>query len=352
MGARPQFVKASVLSREIEKRDNVEEIIVHTGQHFDKKMSDVFFEELCIPKPHYNLDIHGGGHGEMTGRMLQALESVLSAEVPDLVLVFGDTNSTLAGALAAAKLNISVAHVEAGLRSFNRTMPEEINRVLTDHVSDYLMCPTTVSKQNLLKEGLASSCIYQVGDVMFDAVKFYGKLAHEPSWIKEIGLNGQDYYLATLHRAENTDDPEKLTRILSALSQVDKPVLLPLHPRTSERMKKYSIHTDKNIVLTGPVSFLEMAWLEANSIAIATDSGGVQKEAFFHRKHCVILREETEWTDLVKVGAATLVGSDEDKIKRELRSSQKRCFKNVELFGDGRAGQNILDVLSDALLSP
>ncbi len=349
VGARPQFVKAAVLSRLNKRLDYFEEVLVHTGQHFDKNMSDVFFEELAIPRPNFNLGIHGGFHGEMTGRMLQAIENVLLKEKPDITVVFGDTNSTLAGALASAKLKIPVAHIEAGLRSFNRRMPEELNRVLTDHASDLLFCPTEVANRNLIREGIPAERIHQVGDVMYDAALFYSDLAREPGWFREIGMNSQEFYLATLHRAENTDDADRLARILSALAQVIKPVLLPLHPRTRDRMEKYSISTAENVFLVDPVSYLEMAWLQANCIAIATDSGGVQKEAYFNGKHCVVLRDETEWIELVNVGAATLVGSEEEKIKKALMTDRKRYAESTDLFGDGNAGRRILDAISNNL---
>ena len=345
VGARPQFIKAAVVSREIEKADLLQEVIIHTGQHFDPNMSQVFFDELSIPKPDYNLGINGGSHGDMTGRMIGAIEGILIDERPDIALVFGDTNSTLAGALAAAKLNIPVAHVEAGLRSFNRRMPEETNRVLTDHASDYLLCPTEKSEGNLLREGFPPECIYVVGDVMFDAARFYRDRAREPEWFKTAGLNCQAFYLATLHRAENTDDPDRLRRIVAALDQVDHPVILPLHPRTKERMEHYAIFAGENVFLTDPVSFLEMAWLERNCVAVATDSGGVQKEAYFSGKHCVIMRDETEWSELIEVGAATLAGTKLESIRNGLIDAPKRVESIRFLFGDGRAGQKIAELL-------
>jgi len=351
VGARPQFIKAATISREIAKRDSVEEIIVHTGQHFEQNMSDVFFEELAIPKPHYNLGIHGGMHGRMTGRMLEAIEKVIIREKPDIVLVFGDTNSTLAGALAAAKLYVPVAHVEAGLRSFNRRMPEEINRLLTDHASDLLFCPTEIARRNLTNEGFSPVSIHQVGDVMFDAALFYRELAREPDWFEGLGLKPNAFYLATLHRAENTDDSERLQRILSALNTVAQPVVFPVHPRTKEELKKYDVSIGTNVIVVEPVSFLEMGWLESNCIAVATDSGGVQKEAFFHEKHCVILRDETEWFELVDAGAATLVGSDARKIEYALKAGPRQFFTSSRLFGDGQAGSKILDVIDGGLIA-
>lgn len=306
VGARPQFIKAAVVSRALRAQPGVREVLVHTGQHYDDNMSRVFFEELEIPEPDYYLGIGGGTHGQNTGRMLEALEEVLLQERPDWVLVYGDTDSTLAGALAAAKLHIPVAHVEAGLRSFNRRMPEEINRVLTDHVSDLLFAPTEVAVRNLLREGIPSEKIHLVGDVMYDAALYYGEKAERESQVlRRLGLVPKGYVLATLHRAENTDDPERLRVVLQALAQVNKevPVVLPVHPRTRKRAEAFGLdHLLGEVLAIEPVGYLDMVMLEKNARVIATDSGGVQKEAFFHRVPCVTLREETEWVELVELG--------------------------------------------------
>lgn len=306
VGARPQFIKAAVVSRALRAQPGVREVLVHTGQHYDDNMSRVFFEELEIPEPDYHLGIGGGTHGQNTGRMLEALEEVLLQERPDWVLVYGDTDSTLAGALAAAKLHIPVAHVEAGLRSFNRRMPEEINRVLTDHVSDLLFAPTEVAVRNLLREGIPSEKIHLVGDVMYDAALYYGEKAERESQVlRRLGLVPKGYVLATLHRAENTDDPERLRVVLQALAQVNKevPVVLPVHPRTRKRAEAFGLdHLLGEVLAIEPVGYLDMVMLEKNARVIATDSGGVQKEAFFHRVPCVTLREETEWVELVELG--------------------------------------------------
>ena len=306
VGARPQFIKAATVSRAISADPAIREILVHTGQHFDENMSDVFFDELAIPKSDYHLGISGGTHGAMTGRMLLALEVVIMDERPDWVLVYGDTNSTLAATLAAAKLDIPVAHVEAGLRSFNRAMPEEINRVLTDHASNLLLTPTDTATANLRSEGVASERIAQVGDVMYDAALFYGSIAEKKSRIlEEYALEHGAYVLATVHRQENTDNPARLLAIIDALHEVarQRPVVLPLHPRTRQRLAALDAWrcTDGLIVLP-PVGYLDMVRLEQGAAVIATDSGGVQKEAFFHRVPCVTLREETEWVELIELG--------------------------------------------------
>jgi UDP-GlcNAc3NAcA epimerase len=309
LGARPQFVKASVVSRAL-RAAGLSEVLVHTGQHFDDNMSEVFFTELDIPRPDYNLAVHGGGHGAMTGRMLERIEDVLLEEKPDRVLVYGDTNSTLAGALAAAKLHIPVAHVEAGLRSFNRRMPEEINRVLTDHVADLLFTPTDTASANLRQEGIADERIHQVGDVMYDAALHYGALADERSTVLDrLGVTRGQYVLATVHRAENTDDESRLRAIFGGLQQVaaELDVILPLHPRTRGRLSDAGIRTNGRLRMIDPVGYLDMIALEKNARVIATDSGGVQKEAFFFRVPCVTLRDETEWVETVELGWNVLV---------------------------------------------
>lgn len=279
---------------------------MHTGQHFDDNMSMVFFRELGIPKPDYHLGIGGGTHGQNTGRMLEAIERVLLGEKPDLVMVYGDTDSTLAGALSAAKLHIPVAHVEAGLRSFNRRMPEEINRVLTDHISELLFAPTEAAMRNLLREGIPEDRVHLVGDVMYDAILFYGQRAEwESQILKRLGLVSKGYILATVHRAENTEDPERLKVILEALAQVHRevPVVFPVHPRTRKRAEAFGLgNLLSHVSAIDPVGYLDMIMLEKHARLIATDSGGVQKEAFFLKVPCVTLREETEWVELVEIG--------------------------------------------------
>lgn len=307
LGARPQFIKASVVSAAIAADPRLREVVVHTGQHFDSNMSDVFFDELGMDKPAHQLDIHGGGHGEMTGRMLGAVEQVLLNERPDIVMVYGDTNSTLAGALAAAKLHIPVAHVEAGLRSFNMRMPEEINRVLTDRVSRWLFTPTRSASENLIKEGVAENAITEVGDVMFDVALRHGARVTEAGGaLARLGLTPKEYVLITVHRAENTDDPQRLRAVMEGLEQVaaNRTVVWPIHPRTRATLARLGLleNLRNRFVITDPVGYLDMVQLEKYAALIATDSGGVQKEAFFHRVPCVTLRDETEWVELVEAG--------------------------------------------------
>lgn len=307
IGARPQFIKAAAVSRVLRATPGVQEVLVHTGQHYDENMSEVFFRELEIPEPDYNLGIGSGTHGAQTGRILEAIEEVLLKEKPDWVLVYGDTNSTLAGALAAVKLHIPIAHVEAGLRSFNRKMPEEINRVLTDHAADLLFAPTEKAVENLRREGIPDERIHLVGDVMYDAALFYGEKARRESRILErLKLKSKEYILATVHRAENTDDPERLKTIIKGLCEVTKevPIILPLHPRTRKALETYGLIEEAraNIKLIEPIGYLDMVMLEQNALLIATDSGGVQKEAFYYRVPCVTLRTETEWVELVDAG--------------------------------------------------
>lgn len=347
IGARPQFVKAAVVSRVLAGAEGVEEIIVHTGQHFDANMSDVFFEEMCIPKPHYNLNINGLSHGAMTGQMLEKIEEVLIKEKPDWVLVYGDTNSTIAGALAAKKLHIRVAHVEAGLRSFNMDMPEEINRILTDRISDVLFCPTDTAVENLKREGFESmECrIVKNGDVMQDAALFYADKAKRP----EVAIP-EHFVLCTVHRAENTDDPKRLAGIFSALEKISEewPVVLPLHPRTRGKLTTLDYDfSNSKICFIEPVGYLEMVWLLKNCELVMTDSGGLQKEAYFFEKYCVTMRDETEWVELVENGFNLLAGSDCDRILRcvgELRLKDQAGFED-RLYGKGDAGEKILKIL-------
>ncbi len=349
IGARPQFIKAAAVSREIEKYKDLEEIIVHTGQHFDQNMSDIFFKELHIPKPNYNLDINGLNHGAMTGAMLKKIEEVLLKEKPDWVLVYGDTNSTLAGALAASKLHIKTAHVEAGLRSFNMKMPEEINRILTDRISNLLFCPTNQAVENLKKEGFENfdfARIVKSGDVMQDAAIFYSSLAKKPENIDE-----KDFILSTVHRAENTDNEKRITEIFSTLNEIAKetPVILPLHPRTKKILENLKIDTS-NIKIVEPVGYLQMVWLLKNSKLVMTDSGGLQKEAFFFKKPCITLRDETEWVELVENGFNKIVGANKEKIKQAYKEMKEANLDfQIDLYGGGKASEKIVKELRSRL---
>jgi UDP-GlcNAc3NAcA epimerase len=347
VGARPQFIKAAVVSRALAARNaTITERLVHTGQHFDDRMSDVFFRELGIPAPNHNLGIGGGTHGQNTGRMIEGIEEVLLAERPDWAMVYGDTDSTLAGALAAAKLHIPVAHVEAGLRSFNRRMPEEINRVLTDHVGEVLFTPTDMATANLVREGIPESRIRQVGDVMFDAALYHGQEAEASSGILErLGLEREGYLLVTVHRAENTDDPHRLAEILAGLAASAHPLIWPMHPRAQNRVRELGLDLPSHVRAVDPVGYLDMIMLERAARAIVTDSGGVQKEAFFHGVPCITLRDETEWVELVQAGVNRLTGARSDAIARALADPPAFPAGAAPngLYGDGRAAQRIAD---------
>jgi UDP-GlcNAc3NAcA epimerase len=329
LGARPQFIKAATVSRAISLQNEkangeIQEVIVHTGQHYDTKMSDIFFEELDIPHPDYKLECGNLNHGSMTGRMLEGIEELIIKEKPDHILVYGDTNSTLAGALAASKLQVPIAHVEAGLRSYNMAMPEEVNRILTDRVSSLLFCPTATAVENLKKEGFPYPSInkkYQrvlnVGDVMYDATLFYMKRAKNTFSLKSWDLGEKNYVLCTVHRAENTDNPKRLISIFTALQEIAKslPVALPLHPRTQKLIKDLGEQKLlESLTILEPVSYLEMQVLEMGAKVILTDSGGMQKEAFFHRVPCVTLRNETEWVETLDLGWNQLAGSIKENI--------------------------------------
>jgi len=351
IGARPQFIKAAALSRVLRNEYNgqIEEILVHTGQHYDENMSNVFFEELDIPHPNYNLEISGGNHGEMTGRMLAAIERVLLKERPGWVLVYGDTNSTLAGALAAVKLHIPVAHVEAGLRSFNMRMPEEVNRILADRISTFLFCPTDTAVKNLKAEGISNG-VHNVGDVMYDASLFYRDRAKEKSDILDrLGLEPGKFVLATCHRAENTDDPNRLREICLGLSDIASTltVVFPMHPRTRKRIDENGLRrilTQTKII--DPVSFLDMVALEQAAKVILTDSGGVQKEAFFYGVPCVTMRDETEWVETTKLGWNKLAGAVRKKIQSSVSSgSITKTGKRATPYGDGHAAKRIASIL-------
>lgn len=348
VGARPQFIKASALSRAIRNSTDFEEVLVHTGQHYDENMSEVFFRELDMSPPAHSLGIGGGRHGEMTGEMIAAIERLLLEERPDVLVIYGDTNSTLAGAVAAAKLNVPIAHVEAGLRSFNRRMPEEINRVLADHVSNWLLCPTDTAVGNLATEGIRHN-VFNVGDIMYDVALQAGERATQSSQIlEELALEPREYVLATVHRQENTDSPDRLRSIVDGLGGVGAvlPVVLPLHPRTRARLAAAGIELAPSVRVINPVGYLDMVRLEANSALVATDSGGVQKEAFFYRVPCVTLRQETEWSELVESGWNRVVdplsANLADQIVAGLNTSGA---PDAAFFGHGNTAERILDVL-------
>ena len=352
VGARPQFIKCAPISRAL--RAEHEEILVHTGQHYDANMSDVFFTELAIPAPDYNLGIGSGPQGEQTGRMLAEIEIVLQKEQPDMVLVYGDTNSTLAGALAAAKLHIPVAHVEAGLRSFDRSMPEEINRIVTDHISDLLFCPTQTAVDNLAAEGITKG-VHLTGDVMVDALFYNTEIAEKSSTVLEDldleldpDLVKGEYYVATVHRASNTDTEENLQNIVEAFGEIGLPIVFPAHPRTVKYLKGYGLydHLPKNIHLTDPLPYLDMLHLMRHAKMILTDSGGVQKEAYILKVPCVTLRENTEWVETLEDGWNVLVGADFTKIVEAVRFTPSERLRPSDVFGTGNAAEKILPVIS------
>ncbi len=374
VGARPQFIKAAAVSRAIQAFNRrvlqggtgkrVREILVHTGQHYDYLMDRVFFEELRLPKPDYQLGVGSGSHAIQTGRMLERIETVLNKEKPAVVVVYGDTNSTLAGALAAAKLHIPIAHVEAGLRSYKRNMPEEVNRLLADHLSTLLFSPTVQAVRNLSKEGIRNgdkTVVKNVGDVMYDSVLYYAQLAEKRSTIlRDLNLlsntpnselSTPNYYVATLHRAENTDDAKRLRSILRALTEIAKdcPVVLPVHPRTKKMIEAHHLLREvKGIQLTDPLSYFDMLALERHAKAILTDSGGVQKEAYWFRVPCLTLRKETEWVETIRGGWNVLVGTETSRIVKEVarRKWKKLPRKGTGIFGDGKASEKIVQIMA------
>jgi len=353
VGARPQFIKAAAISRRIRQMNEesgqrrAHEVLVHTGQHYDENMSKVFFDELDIREADYNLGVGSASHGAQTGRMLEKIEGVLQDEKPDVVVVYGDTNSTLAGALAAVKLHIPLAHVEAGLRSFNRRMPEEINRVVADHVSDVLLCPTKKAVENLAREGIRKG-VHWVGDVMYDCALYYAEKADSRrDLLARLNLSPKQYALVTVHRAENTDDAERLFSIFRGLSRVAETgleVVIPLHPRTRERISGLSLELDESVRLLTPVSYIDMIVLEKNAKVIVTDSGGVQKEAYFYRVPCVTLRDETEWTETVESGWNVLAGAEAESIAESVVNAP-RPPRWENHYGDGDASGRVLDIL-------
>jgi len=348
LGARPQFIKAGSVSREIIRQKSLgadlEEIIVHTGQHYDANMSDVFFEEMQIPKPNYFLGIGGKTHGAMTGQMIEKIEEVLVKERPEWVVVYGDTNSTLAGTIAASKLHIKIAHIEAGLRSFNMRMPEEVNRILTDRVSSLLFCPTRLAVDNLTNEGFntweTNAEIILSGDVMQDGAIFYKDFARKP-----IDINiSDDFVLCTIHRAENTDNATRLNNIVSALNEIaeEKQVILPLHPRTKSVLEQGGYDVS-NLTIIDPVGYLNMVWLIDHCSLVVTDSGGLQKEAFFFAKPCITMRDETEWVELVDNGFNVIVGANKEKIIDAYSESNITSNYDMDLYGLGKASRIILE---------
>jgi len=377
VGARPQFIKAAPVSKALRKAGH-HEILVHTGQHYDYGMSKVFFEELGISEPDINLGVGSGTHGWQTGQMLMRIEEVLQAEKPDWVVVYGDTNSTLAGALAAVKLHIPLAHVEAGLRSFNREMPEEHNRVLTDHCSDLLFCPTQTAVHNLQKEGFSniikegklldenffkkqlsapsfelSPLVVNIGDTMYDSVLQFSEIAQKRSTIlKDLGLKAKGYLLATVHRPYNTDISENLKSILNAFLEIGEPIIFPVHPRTRKRIKESGLLNPKskiqNLKFIDPVGYLDMLVLEQNARVILTDSGGMQKEAYFFGVPCLTLRPETEWVETVEAGWNVVVGSEPSLIVQKALNMEPPQAKR-RMFGDGCAGQRILHLLENTI---
>lgn len=344
IGARPQFIKAATVSRALQAKQ-VQEVIVHTGQHYDSNMSDIFFDEMVIPKPDYFLNISGLSHGAMTGQMIEKIEGVLQTEKPDVVLVYGDTNSTLAGALAASKLHIPIAHVEAGLRSFNMRMPEEINRIITDRISAKLFCPTETAVKNLKHEGFDHmECeVLLTGDVMFDAALFYSARSEQYPTLKKLGLAADKYFLATIHRAENTDEPDNLREIMAALNKLHEqlPVILPLHPRTKKILSEQNIPV--SVSITDPVGYFDMLNLIKGARMVLTDSGGLQKEAYFFQKFCVTMRDQTEWVELVDGNFNVLTGADQNKILQAVTEFSTRSFSSkTRLYGEGDAATRIV----------
>ncbi len=367
IGARPQIIKAAALSRAIKKHFSkfIQEVIVHTGQHYDSNMSQVFFDELGIPAPDYNLEVGSASHGSQTAQMISGIEEILEKEKPNYIILYGDTNSTLAGAVAASKIHIPVVHIEAGLRSFNKSMPEEVNRIVCDHVSSLLFTPTKTGYQNLLNEGFKENKapftadkpgIFHCGDVMYDNSLFFADIAEEKtSLLSELDMLNKDFILATIHRDHNTDNPLRLQSIFEALLEIAMEkkiqIVLPLHPRTKKKMESLSaelierLNANENIQIIPPVSFLEMIALEKNAQLVITDSGGVQKEAYYFHKPCVILRPETEWVEIIEAGTGILADAQRVKIKEAVNQLLYKNFEFHAIYGDGRAAEFICQTL-------
>jgi len=343
IGARPQFIKAAMVSRAIKAADGISEVVVHTGQHFDPNMSDIFFDELQMDRPLYNFGIGGGSHAQNTGRMLEAIEGVILEEAPSAVVVYGDTDSTLAGALAAAKLCVPIVHVEAGLRSYNMRMPEEVNRRLADHMSSLLLAPNDSAVAILRSEGIAESVIRNVGDVMYDAALYFGDVAQLRSDVlSRFNLSNGQYILATIHRQENTDNHHRLACLAKAFEASPFSVVLPLHPRTRKRLDEFGISLSPNVMVIPPLGYLDMAMLEKNARLIATDSGGVQKEAYFHGVPCITLRDETEWPELVEMGWNRLVSPDSEALADALQIDYEKGKQGAGPYGEGNAAKRVV----------
>ncbi|TAF65994.1 MAG: UDP-N-acetylglucosamine 2-epimerase (non-hydrolyzing) [Cytophagales bacterium] len=345
LGARPQFIKASPLS--IELRKEFQELIIHTGQHYDYGMSDIFFKELGIPIPDYHLGIGSATQGKQTGEMLTKIEEILIKEKPNIVLVYGDTNSTLAGALAAAKIHIPIAHVEAGLRSFNKKMPEEVNRIMTDHVSEWLFATSDVAVNNLQKENLTDG-VFNVGDIMLDAILLHSKKSEEMQHVlQKLNITKKQYSLATIHRAENTDDKQNLINIFEAFGTINQQIILPLHPRTKQKIEDYGLSIAPNIIFSEPIGYLDMIVLMKNAKMILTDSGGIQKEAYYLKTPCITLREETEWVETVNAGWNIIVGTNPEKIVSASSSinNSSELSPHPNLYGDGNTSKKIVKIL-------
>lgn len=350
IGARPQFIKASIISDSIRRHNTkgkrqIEDVVVHTGQHFDYNMSQVFFDELGVTAPKYSLDIHSATHGVMTGKMMMALDKVMIAEKPDLVLVFGDTNSTLAGAICASKLHLPLAHIEAGLRAFNKKIPEEVNRILTDQISDFLFCPSQQAVDWLKNEGIVNN-VFVSGDVMYDSVIKFSSREPSPTVKNIIHKMKKPYAVVTIHRADNTTDSKRLKQILKTLQQLiaEIDILFLVHPRTSKKIIEEQISCE-GINIYEPLGYYDLLQLVKGSQCVFTDSGGLQKEAFFLEKPCITLRDETEWVELVKQGANILAGADEDKILSAYQALKNKIITNNNIYGDGRAGDKIISIL-------
>jgi UDP-N-acetylglucosamine 2-epimerase len=347
VGARPQFIKAAPVCRALRERH--EEILVHSGQHYDYEMSDVFFEQLGIPKPDYNLAVGSASHARQTGEMMPMLEELFDEKKPDLVLVYGDTNTTLAAGLAAAKLTVPVAHIEAGLRSFNRAMPEEINRVVVDHLSELLFCPTTTAVANLKAEGIHRG-VRLVGDVMLDTARFFAEQTDPDQTLEEFGVHAGEYYFATVHRAGNSDNRARLAQIINAFSSLDKPVLWAVHPRTRANLETFglaeTVAAAENLSAVPPVSYMQTVALLGRSAGLLTDSGGMQKEAYFFGVPCVTLREETEWVETVELGWNELAGSDEDRIVAAV-AAMRRPDERPDVYGDGHASEVMVQAIEE-----
>lgn len=350
VGARPQFIKAAVLSKKFASTQSIEEVIIHTGQHFDNNMSNIFFDEMEIPLPKYNLGIGGGTHGQNTGRMIESIEAIFLKERPSVVLVYGDTDSTLAAAIAASKLGIYIAHVEAGLRSFKRSMPEEINRVITDHISDVLYAPSDLAATNLFCEGITKNKVVISGDIMYESVLMFANAAHNSSKIMDmLGLKSSQFNLLTLHRNENTNNKNILEKIFEGLSVSEIPIIFPIHPRTAKYISIYGLNLPKCIRKIEPLGYFDTLALLSNTNLLFTDSGGMQKEAYFLKKPCITLREETEWNELVNLGVNVLVGSSKEKIEKSLKSTNWPLWK-TGIYGNGMSSTQIANDLVERFL--